>query len=368
MNKRFLLNLRKKISKIDRSLLLVVYLLTTISTFFVYSATRSMSYVNNNLLWIFIGTIILIIMIFFDYRVSKKIIKYIYFFSIVILVYTKFFGVSKLGARRWLDVGITQIQPSEFIKILLIMIFSFWIVRKFSNGINNLKDIIISFLPGIPILALFLTQPDLGSTLIVCFAFFCMLLLANANLKPIFLIMISLFILATPVYLFVLKDYQKTRIEVFLNPEKDLKNKGWHVAQSKISIGSGGLIGKGYLEGSQSRLKFLPEPQTDFIFSVIGEEIGFIGSSIVLMLYFALIYNIINISKIIVDDYGRLILYGISGIFLAHLIINVGMTLGLVPVTGKPLLLMSYGGSSFLSSFIMIGLVQSIKTHNGVDE
>ena len=143
-----------------------------------------------------------------------------------------------------------------------------------------------------------------------------------------------------------------------------MKNKGWHVAQSKISIGSGRLIGKGYLDGSQSRLKFLPESQTDFIFSVIGEEIGFIGSTGVLLLYFLLIWSLINTSKIIVDSYGRIILYGLSGIFLAHVIINVGMTVGLVPVTGKPLLLMSYGGSSFLSAFMMIGLAQSIKMHN----
>lgn len=364
-NKRSLSKFKNKIYRIDKLLLLITYLLVGISTSFIYSATRSSYYLKNNMLWISIGSLFLIFLTFSDYRISKKIMKYIYMFALLLLLYTRFFGVTKLGAKRWINIGNIQVQPSEFIKILLIMIFAFWMVKRFSNGINNLKDIVLAFLPGIPILLFILIQPDLGGTLILCFSFFCMLFLNGANMKPIFIIMASLAILSAPTYLFVLKDYQKTRIEVFLNPEKDIKNKGWHVSQSKISIGSGKLLGKGYLEGSQSRLKFLPEPQTDFIFSVIGEEIGFIGSSIVLLLYFALIYTMLNISRIINDDYGRIIIYGISGIFLAHVIINIGMTLGIVPVTGKPLLFMSYGGSSYISSFIMIGLVQSIKTHNG---
>lgn len=367
-SKRNMAKLKNRIGRLDKQLLLIVYLLVFISTAFVYSATRSMYYVKNNLLWIAVGTIILTFSIFIDYRFSKKIMKPIYVFSILILLYTRFFGVVKLGARRWINIGITQIQPSEFVKILLIMIYAFWFVKKFSNGINSFKSIVLAFIPGIPILGLLLLQPDLGSTLILCFSFLCMLYLSNANIKPILVIFMLVGILSVPTYMFVLKDYQKTRIEVFLNPEKDLKNKGWHVAQSKISIGSGGLTGKGYLEGSQSRLKFLPEPQTDFIFSVIGEEVGFLGSTLVLGLYFLLIYTIINISRKIIDDYGRIILYGISGVFLAHVIINVGMTLGIVPVTGKPLLLMSYGGSSFLSSFLMISLVQSIKIYNGDDD
>lgn len=364
-NKRNLAILKSRISKLDKSLLAVLYTLVLISTLFIYSATRSMSYVRNNLLWIAIGSLIMFLMALTDYRISKKFISSIYIFSILILLYTRFLGITKLGAKRWISLGFIQIQPSEFVKILLIMIYSFVIVKKFTNGINNLKDIILAFVPSIPILLLLLLQPDLGTTMILCFSFLCILILSRANLKPIIIIFAIFAIMIPPVYTFVLQDYQKVRIQTFLNPEKDIKNKGWHVAQSKISIGSGGITGKGYLEGSQSRLKFLPESQTDFIFSVIGEEVGFLGSTFVLLLYFLLIYILISISKIINDDYGRIIIYGIAGIFLAHVIINVGMTLGIVPVTGKPLLLMSYGGSSFLSSFAMIGLVQSIKTNNG---
>lgn len=365
LDKRFISKFKTKVGKIDKTLIFITYLLTVISTLFIYSSTRNMHYVKQNILWICVGTLFMIITTFVDYRVTKALIKYIYLMSLLILIYTRFFGVVKLGARRWIKLVFIQIQPSEFVKILLIMIFAYWICRQFQNGINNLKDIIIAFLPGTPIIGLLLLQPDLGVSLILCFSFLCMLILSNANLRPLIMIGITVIALSFPVYTFVLKDYQKTRIEVFLNPEKDIQNKGWHVTQSKISIGSGKLFGRGYLNGSQSKLKFLPEPQTDFIFSVIGEEIGFVGASFVLMIYFYLIFKIISISKRISEDYGRYILYGISGIFLAHIVVNVGMTVGLVPVTGKPLLLMSYGGSSFLSSFIMIGLVLSIKVNDG---
>jgi len=197
-------------------------------------------------------------------------------------------------------------------------------------------------------------------TITVC-SFVFMIFLYGADMKPIWIIGIIVLLSIYPIYRFVLSDYQRTRVETFLDPEKDSRGSGWHVTQSKISVGAGGLYGKGVLQGSQSRLEFLPEPQTDFIFSVVSEETGFIGSTLVILLYFLLILNIMRISKLTQDRFARLILYGISGIFFMHVIVNIGMTIGLVPVTGKPLLFLSYGGSSFLSSFIMIGLVESIK-------
>ena len=190
-----------------------------------------------------------------------------------------------------------------------------------------------------------------------------MIFLYGADMKPIWVIGIVVLLSVYPVYRFVLDDYQRDRVETFLHPEKDRKGSGWHVIQSKISVGAGGALGKGVLQGSQSRLEFLPEAQTDFIFSVISEEMGFVGSALVLFLYFFLIFDIMRISRMVHDNFGKLILYGICGIFFMHVIVNVGMTIGLVPVTGKPLLFLSYGGSYFLSSFIMIGIVESIKIH-----
>ena len=356
--------IKDKLLKFDKNLVILTYILVIISTIFVYSASRSMSYVYKNIIWIFAGTFVLFLSFFIDYSVTKKYIWYLYTFSIILLLGVIFFGKRTLGAQRWISIGGIQLQPSEFVKIVAIMVLSYWIIIKFKNGINTIFDMIKAISPIIPILFLMLKQPDLGTTLIICFAYMCILFLNDANMKPIVIIIGVVLIMSVPVYKYVLTDYQKKRVEVFLNPEKDIKNKGWHVTQSKISIGSGGIVGMGILQGSQSRLKFLPEPQTDFIFSVISEEIGFIGSTFVLAIYFSLICNMLKISRLVEDEYGKLIIYGIVGIFLAHVIVNVGMTLGLVPVTGKPLLFLSYGGSSMLSSFIMIAFVENIKIHS----
>ena len=344
-NQRLTEIIKGNIIKMDKMILLVVYSLVTISTIFVYSATRSNKFVIQNIIWISIGTLL-----WFGISLSAG-----------LLLLVRFAGKKTLGAQRWIKLGPFQLQPSEFVKIGIIVIIAFWIVYRYSKGINNLKDIIGSFLPALPLILLILLQPDLGTTLITVCSFVFMIFLYGADMKPIWIIGIIVLLSIYPIYRFVLSDYQRTRVETFLDPEKDSRGSGWHVTQSKISVGAGGLYGKGVLQGSQSRLEFLPEPQTDFIFSVVSEETGFIGSTLVILLYFLLILNIMRISKLTQDRFARLILYGISGIFFMHVIVNIGMTIGLVPVTGKPLLFLSYGGSSFLSSFIMIGLVESIK-------
>ena len=165
-------------------------------------------------------------------------------------------------------------------------------------------------------------------------------------------------------YFFLLKDYQKTRILTFLNPEKDLLGSGWNVTQSMIAVGSGGIDGKGILQGTQSKLKFLPESHTDFIGSVYLEETGLIGGGVLLLLYYALIYNIVRIGNNSEDEYGRLVCYGVAAIIFFHTTVNLGMIMGIMPVTGLPLLLMSYGGSSYIFTFMMLGIVQSVRVHS----
>lgn len=347
----------------NKMLLVYVYSLVTISTIFVYSATRSMRFLTQNLVWITLGTILLITLSFIDYKILKKHIPIVYGFSVFLLLLVRFAGKKTLGAQRWLKIGPFQLQPSEFVKIAIIIILAYWISVNFQKGINNLVDIMIAIAPAIPLLLLILLQPDLGTTLITITAFFAMIFLFGANMKPIWIIITVVVLSAYPVYQFVLDDYQKIRVTTFLNPESDKQGSGYHVTQSKISVGAGGITGTGVLQGSQSRLEFLPEAQTDFIFSVIAEETGFTGATFVILLYFLLIFEIMKTSLVVYDQFGKLILYGISGIFFMHVVVNIGMTIGLVPVTGKPLLFMSYGGSAFLSSFIMIGLVQSIKIH-----
>ncbi len=356
--------IKNNIFQMDKMILLIVYALVTISTVFVYSATRESGMVIKNILWIVVGSILVLMLSYMDYKNLKKYVWHIYGIGATLLLLVRFAGKKTLGAQRWIALGPFQLQPSEFVKVGIIIIIAYWIVTKYKNGINNLKDIIGSILPTMPLILLVLIQPDLGTTLITVSAFLFMIFLYGADMKPIWIIGIVLLLSAYPVYRFVLSSYQRTRVETFLHPEKDKKGSGWHVIQSKISVGAGGVLGKGVLQGSQSRLEFLPEAQTDFIFSVLSEELGFLGSSLVLFLYFALIYEIMRVSRIIQDDFGRLILYGMAGVIFMHVIVNVGMTIGLVPVTGKPLLFMSYGGSSFLASFIMVGLIESVKIHS----
>ena len=363
-SQRLIDRIKHSVFRMDKMILLIVYALVTISTVFVYSATRQNGMVIKNILWIGIGSVLVFILASIDYKIVKRYIWHIYGIGATLLLIVRFAGKKTLGAQRWISLGPFQLQPSEFVKVSIIMIIAYWIVTKYKNGINNLTEIVGAILPALPLILLILIQPDLGTTLITICAFLFMIFLYGANMKPIWIIGIVVMLSVYPVYRFVLSDYQRTRVETFLRPETDRKGSGWHVIQSKISVGAGGVMGKGVLQGSQSRLEFLPEAQTDFIFSVLSEELGFVGSSLVLLLYFGLIYEIMRIARIIQDDFGKLILYGLSGVFFMHVIVNVGMTIGLVPVTGKPLLFMSYGGSSFLASFIMIGIIESIKIHS----
>ena len=365
-NFNFINTIKFNAYKIDKQLLVISYLLTLISTIFVYSATRSIKYIILNTMWIVIGTITMMSISFFDYKKLKNYLWQLYGIGIILMLLVRIIGKKTLGAQRWIKLGPITIQPSEFVKIIIIIILAYWITSKFKHGIRNLKDLVMAFLPVTPLLILILAQPDLGTTLIVTFSYGCMIFLYKTNPLLIAGIIISILLIfgTYPLYKPLLSDYQQKRVETFLNPEQDKQGGGWQVTQSKISVGAGGFIGTGIFKGSQSRLEFLPEAQTDFIFSIISEDTGFLGSSIVLGLYFWLIYSLIRISKKVDDDFGKLLLYGIAGIFLFHVLINVGMTLGLAPVTGKPLLLLSYGGSSFLSSFMLIGLAESVKVNS----
>ena len=365
-NFNFINTIKFNAYKIDKQLLVISYLLTLISTIFVYSATRSIKYIILNTMWIVIGTITMMSISFFDYKKLKNYLWQLYGIGIILMLLVRIIGKKTLGAQRWIKLGPITIQPSEFVKIIIIIILAYWITSRFKRGIRSLKDLMMAFLPVTPLLILILAQPDLGTTLIVTFSYGCMIFLYKTNPLLIAGIIISILLIfgTYPLYKPLLSDYQQKRVETFLNPEQDKQGGGWQVTQSKISVGAGGFIGTGIFKGSQSRLEFLPEAQTDFIFSIISEETGFLGSSIVLGLYFWLIYSLIRISKKVDDDFGKLLLYGIAGIFLFHVLINVGMTLGLAPVTGKPLLLLSYGGSSFLSSFMLIGLAESVKVNS----
>lgn len=356
---------KKKVVKMDNTLLLKVLLIIALSLSTVYTATsyRTLLFFKKEIIWTILGILIYFIVSFIDYRKYAKYYKLIYFLNIIMLVSVYIFGDSAKGAKRWIDLGVISIQPSEFSKLFIVLTFGEILILKYNKKFSGLKDLIFSGFHILPIFLLIAKQPDLGTSLVLIFIYAVMIFVHGLDLKTIIrTVLVGAF--SVPVaYIFLLKDYQKARIKTFLNPEADLMNSGWNVVQSKIAIGSGGVYGKGFLHSTQSKLKFLPESHTDFIGSVFLEERGFVGGVFLLLLYLAFIMHIIRIGDAAEDEYGKLLCYGIASIFFFHIVINVGMIMGVMPVTGLPLLFMSYGGSSFIFGFLMLGIVHSVKIH-----
>ncbi len=356
----------KKIKKMSYRVLLTAIIIALISGISIYSATytKTLSYIKKDIIWLFFGVIIYFIFSLIDFRMYRRYSKLIYGFNIITLLSVLFFGVSRLGAKRWLDLGFMNIQPSEFSKIFIVLTFSALLITEYKAKFYGLKDVAKSFLHILPVFLLIIKQPDLGTALTLIAIFGVLIFIHGIDTKSIVIMIGSAICFVPFAYFFLLKDYQKTRILTFLNPEKDLLGSGWNVTQSIIAVGSGGLIGKGIFQGTQSKLKFLPESHTDFIGAVYLEETGFVGGLVLVGLYYFLIMNIIKIGNNSNDEYGRLICYGIAAIIFFHTTVNIGMIVGVMPVTGLPLLLMSYGGSSYVFTFMMLGIVQSVKVHS----
>ncbi len=355
----------KKIKKMDHALILKIILIIILSLSAVYTATshRTLSFFKKEIIWTCLGIFVYYVVSFIDYRKYGKYYKFIYVGNVLMLVAVYVFGDEAKGAKRWIDLGVVSVQPSEFAKLFLVLTFAEMLIIQYGKSFRGLKDMFVSGLHILPIFLLVLNQPDLGTSLVLIFIYFVMIFIHGIDWKTIWQIVIMGAASIPAAYFFLLKDYQRTRIQTFLNPEADLMNSGWNVVQSKIAIGSGGMFGKGFLQSTQSKLRFLPESHTDFIGSVFLEERGFAGGVLLIVLYLALIMNIIKIGDASSDRYGKLICYGIASILFFHVVINVGMIMGVMPVTGLPLLFMSYGGSSFVFGFLMLGIVHSVKIH-----
>lgn len=365
VDKRNIVSIAKKIKRMEHSLLLKILLIIGLSLATVYTATahRTLSFFKKEIAWTCIGIFVYFIASFIDYRKYGKYYRFIYAANILMLAAVYIFGDEAKGAKRWIDLGVVSVQPSEFAKLFFILTFAEVLIIKFGKSFRGLKDMFLSGLHVVPIFLLVLNQPDLGTALVLIFIYFIMIFVHGINWQAIWKLIILGAGSIPLAYFFLLKEYQRARIQTFLNPEADLMDSGWNVVQSKIAIGSGGVFGKGFMQGTQSKLRFLPESHTDFIGSVFLEERGFIGGVFLIVLYLALIMNIIKIGDSCDNRYGRLICYGIAGIFFFHVVVNVGMIMGIMPVTGLPLLFMSYGGSSFVFGFLMLGIVHSVKIH-----
>lgn len=359
---RFIL---KRIKKMNNFLILNALLIVGIRICTIYSATISKpgSFHTKEAIWAIISIVAYFIVSMIDYRKYFKYYKFLYVFNIIFLTALLVIGESRLGAQRWINLGPITLQPSEIGKVIVVLTLSAFIAIHFRGKTLGFKSFMMCGAFVAPVLLLILKQPDLGTTMIITMTFFVILFIANLEWKIIVSMGVIAAISAPLSFFFLLKDYQKKRILTFLNPEADPLKGGWNVTQSMIAIGSGGLNGKGFLNSTQSKLRFLPEAHTDFIASVFLEERGFIGGIVLFLLYLILILQILYIADTTEDKYGRLVCYGIGSIFFFHFVINVGMTMGIMPVTGKPLLLMSYGGTSLLLSFVMLGIVQSVRIY-----
>ncbi|MFA7253422.1 MAG: rod shape-determining protein RodA [Patescibacteria group bacterium] len=314
-----------------------------------------------------IGLSLAVIVSFVDYRLYKGFFWIFYLISILLLLYVGLFGKTVNGAMNWIDLRYFQLQPSEVAKIsLIISLASF-----FSDKVGKLRwrDFLFSFAMMAFPLFLILKEPDMGTGMVLCFIYLIMLLVAKPTKIQLAIIFTSLFIFFASVFLAykdiqpfgsMMKQYQRDRISVFLDPAKYPTDSGYNVRQAQITIGSGGLTGKGLGKGLQSQLKFLPEVETDFIFAGIAESFGFTGCIIILGLLSYLILRLVEIGSIARDNFGSLMVYGIAAMLFFHVLVNVGMNMGILPVAGIPLPFLSSGGTSLLVSLFSIGLAQSV--------
>lgn len=327
-----------------------------------------MIYLQRQIIAVVLGILLVIVIQFFDYSVFKHYSSIIYLSTIGILGLILVIGRTIAGGKRWIEFGPVNFQPAELAKIMLILVLAAILDEKK----EDLKYLIGFFRPFIYVIVpfiLIILQNDLGTSLVLLVIFIGMLYIGGGNAKfmaiifggglSLVVLMITFhFVFGTP--LFFLKDYQLNRLIVFINPGIDPYGIGYNLIQSKIALGSGRLMGKGLFSGTQNQLEFLPEKHTDFIFSVIGEEFGFIGILIVISIYLLLLWQIFNVARNARDNYGCLVVTGIGTMFFFHVLENIGMTMGLMPITGIPLPFISYGGSSMVTSLVAIGLVINI--------
>ncbi|MDI3480486.1 MAG: rod shape determining protein RodA [Tepidanaerobacteraceae bacterium] len=354
---------RKLLKYIDYPILILILLITTLSILIISSATHATSpggsfhYAKMQFLWFCIGLLAMFFIMSIDYHTIAYWSNVIYAVNLCMLIAVMIIGRESMGAQRWIPIGSFGLQPSEFAKLAVVITLAKYLERK--KVLNDIKDVALAFLHvGLPLI-LIMKQPDLGTSLVLLAILFGMIFVAGISYK-LFGAIIGSGILCLPLVWRFLKPYQKKRIIVFLNPNLDPLGAGYHVIQSKIAIGSGRLLGKGLFHGTQNQLDFIPEQHTDFIFAVLGEELGFIGGMLLLILFFLLLYRTIQIALKARDLLGTYMVVGIATMWTFQILVNIGMTLGIMPVTGIPLPFMSYGGSSFLMNMISVGIVLNV--------
>ena len=348
----------------DWLLFFAVLLLTCFGLIEIYSIALGRGAIDllnfkKQIFFIVIGLISLFSFSFIDYNFLKNSAKYLYFLALVLLAAVLFLGSSINGTRGWFAISGFGLQPVEFAKIVLIIFLAYFFSSR-AIKIRSLKQLLFSGLICLSFMVLIFLQPDFGSALVFFAVWLIMLFWAGFNKKYFISLALILILVVGGAWTFYFKDYQKQRIITFVNPVSDTLNRGYNVNQALIAIGSGQLTGRGVGFGSQSQLKFLPEAQTDFIFAVISEELGFLGAFLVFMFYGIIFYRCFTVIPKINNDFGIFFILGAMGLIFIQMLVNISMNIGLLPVVGLPLPFISYGGSSIVSSFILIGIIENI--------
>ena len=359
------ITLFQKIKNLDYILLISVILLSVLSVFVMYSTDGGeiLFHTKNHFVKLAVFFPLMIFVAFFNIKFWHNFSYIIYLIVILLLIYVSFFGIKSSGSQRWMDLYLFVLQPSELMKVAIIMCLAKYFHRIKIENVNSFTSItIVLSIIIIPIIFV-ISQPDLGTSILIALSGLIILWLGGMKIKY-FIYSFITFLISLPFIISFLKPYQKLRILTFLDPDRDPLGAGYQIIQSKIAIGSGGLNGKGFLKGTQSYLDFLPEKHTDFIFTLFSEEFGFIGSVCLLILYSIIIFRIVRIGAISRSNFARLFCFGYAFAIFIYIVVNLSMVLGLLPIVGSPLPIMSYGGSSMLATMIGFGIVLSAKINH----
>ena len=355
----------QKVKELDFILLTSVLLLSILSLFVMYSTDGGeiLFHTKSHFSKIILFFPLMIFIAFFNIKWWHN-FSYLFYVSVfLLLIYVSFFGITSSGSRRWMDLYLFNLQPSELMKIAIILCLAKYYHRIKIENVNSITSIMtVVTIILIPIIMV-LSQPDLGTSILIAASGLIVLWLGGVKIKY-FIYSFIVFLISLPFVISFLKPYQKLRILTFLDPDRDPLGAGYQIIQSKIAIGSGGLDGKGFLKGTQSYLDFLPEKHTDFIFTLFSEEFGFIGSVALLILYSIIIIRILRIGAISRSNFSRLFCFGFAFAIFIYIVVNLSMVLGLLPIVGSPLPIMSYGGSSMLATMIGFGIVLSAKINH----
>ena len=358
-------NFFQKVKNLDYILLLSILILSTLSLFVMYSTDGGelLYHTKSHFIKLSVFFVLMLLISFFNIKIWHLSSYFLYGIIILLLIWVSIYGIKVSGSQRWMNLYFLALQPSELMKIGIILCLAKYYHRVSVEKVNSFNSIFFALTIILIPIILVVSQPDLGTSILIASSGLIILWLGGVKIKYFFFSFIT-FLISLPFIISNLQPYQKLRILTFLDPDRDPLGAGYQIIQSKIAIGSGGFSGKGFLQGTQSYLDFLPEKHTDFIFTLFSEEFGFIGSIGLLLLYLIIIIRIIRIGVISRSSFAKLFCFGFAFSIFIYITVNLSMVLGLLPIVGSPLPIMSYGGSSMLATMIGFGIVLSAKVHS----